>query len=160
MTKLFLTNLPINEVKTAAGIKHCHLTYLIGLPNTGTDEQGTLLVKGWLLNEDQQKPNQLELGQLQSQDLDPISLLADAFIQEHVTFTNTVVISWILTHFLKWPLSHFSIYHNQFLIHSPRLAVCGTIDSVIFILRKFSGETLHVVQVWWWRFTTSIHFFH
>jgi len=73
MTKWLLPNLPINEVKTAAGKGH-HLTYLIGLfPNTGTDEWGALLVKGWLLNEDQWKPNQLELDQLQSQDLESAS---------------------------------------------------------------------------------------
>jgi len=35
--------------------------------------------QGLLLNEDQQKPNQLELDWLQNQDLDPISLLTDTF---------------------------------------------------------------------------------
>jgi hypothetical protein len=63
--------------------------------------------QGLLLNEDQQKPNQLELDWLQNQDLDPISLLTDTLIQKHITFTNTVVISWILMPFLK---KHFHIF--------------------------------------------------
>jgi hypothetical protein len=134
MTKWFLPNLPINEVKTAAGKQHCYLTYLIGLlPNTALMNEAHYWSRAvkW-----KQKPNQLEMGWLQSQDLDSISLLTNAFIQEHVTFTNTVVISWILTLFLK---KHFHIfeYISQCLMYSPRLALCGTRDSVIFILTRF-----------------------
>ena len=67
------------------------------------------------------------------------------------------MILWTFTLCLKKTPSHFPTYQSQFLIHSPRLALCDTRFCDLYSQRIY-GKTLHVVQVWWWGSWLSFNF--